>query len=408
MENQNSPDISQESLTHNPSSLNLNMTNDLNNSNDSFLLPSVPTMLPQISAERFQHARRLMQVPICSTSSVASCYSNTNTPDMRTFTETPNSAQGFNTPTSSGTEEILRRSNSRIMSPFPDNFPLSGPSKYICGPPGGTPFPRYKETTPINENESLFGEIKSEKVNPPALNLTEVDIDSIPIVFDTSNEYELGMPPVPFNTPVTPETQKAEVRYIDEMESSFSTGSNYNIDLDDKRLMSDLCEVAAKLENEEKRKQIQEKQDLKRIVTREHSLEELLNEMPESKRNIITESSYTSTFYKKDTPRRIRVTPKNRPSNKYNDLSLDEVEKLTSVRRQAMEYKGAMSIAEKETVRREKINDSISILRKIIPTVTDTTENTEVFEITARYVAFLKQKSEGKHDRGYLYEHLEL
>lgn len=273
------------------------------------------------------------------------------------------------------------------------------------------------------QREELGVELRKEKIRQQLFerrNITnedflEMDIDSIPIVWDTPYDCEKAIPPVPFNTPVTPvfnDSQKfSQFAYVNAMNSSCSSSLSHDIDLDDQQLMSNLYEAAAKLENEEKRKQTLEKQDLKRIVTRDHSLDELLKEMPESKQNTIPESySYTQSLSlnKKDVARRLKVAPKNRPSNKYNDLSLDEVEKLTSVRRQAMEYKGAMSIAEKETVRREKINDSISILRKIIPTVTDSTENTEVFEIAARYVAFLRQKTEGKHDRGYLYEHLEL
>jgi len=256
--------------------------------------------------------------------------------------------------------------------------------------------------------------LKKEKICPPVLNLTEVDLDTIPIIWDTSSEYEIGLPRVPFNTPVTPdiaETQRTlAASDANIMESSFSSYHNmsHRIDLNDKRLMSDLYEAAAKQEKEDKRKQILEKHDKQRIVTREHSLDELLRDMPETKENNIAKSSYTNKIKGKDMNRRIRLTPKHRPSNKYNDLTLDEVEKLSSERRQAMEYKGAMSVAEKETARRERINVSISILRKIIPTVTDSTENTEVFEIAARYLAFLKRKTEGKHDRGYLYEHLEL
>lgn len=106
--------------------------------------------------------------------------------------------------------------------------------------------------------------------------------------------------------------------------------------------------------------------------------------------------------------RKIRSSAKERPSNKYTNLTIDELEKVNYERRQATEYKGAMSIAEKEIIRREKINDSLSMLRKIIPTITDLTENSEVFEVTARYVAFLRHKTEGKYDRDYLYENLEL
>lgn len=106
--------------------------------------------------------------------------------------------------------------------------------------------------------------------------------------------------------------------------------------------------------------------------------------------------------------RRQTASPRIRPSNKYTDTSMDEIEKVSVRRRQATEYKGAMSVAEKEIVRRERINESLSMLRKIIPSVTCLTENTEVYEITARYVAFLKQKTEAKYDRDYLYENMEL
>lgn len=254
----------------------------------------------------------------------------------------------------------------------------------------------------------------------PLTDISQVMSDNA--VFETPSHYYLNSsiiyPPAPFNTPVTPKFHKSQnsPTNIENADTTDLTLPVYQMephtsDLNDCNLLTDLCEAAAKHEKDEKIKLVSERREKQRIATKEHSLDELLNEMPATQFD--SEEEDKTNFRKMSKGkgiknRKFKISRKERPSNKYGNLTIDEVEKVNCERQEVTEYKGAMSIAEKEIIRRGKINDSISLLRKIIPTVTDSTENTEVFEITARYAAFLRQKTEGKYDRGYLYDNLEL
>lgn len=270
----------------------------------------------------------------------------------------------------------------------------------------------------IHNSDPLLTQSHS-SLTSPVTDVSQIMVDNA--VFETPSHFYLNSsiiyPPAPFNTPVTPKFCKSQNSR--NMENADKTDltlpvfhmQHHTSDLNDSNLLTDLCEAAEKHEKEEKIKLVSERREKLGIAKTEYSLDDLLNEMPATsvefeeavKDNISKASKKKGTKHRK-----LKIGRRQRPSNKYGNLTMDEVEKVSCERQEVTEYKGAMSIAEKEIVRRGKINDSISLLRKIIPTVTDSTENTEVFEITARYAAFLREKTEGKYDRGYLYENLEL
>jgi len=66
------------------------------------------------------------------------------------------------------------------------------------------------------------------------------------------------------------------------------------------------------------------------------------------------------------------------------------------------EYRSPMSVNDKEVRRRNRISSCISMLRKIVPGVTEDTENTEVFEASAKYIAYLKQRVGKEFDKEFL------
>lgn len=426
-------------------------------SNDSFLIPAVPSLTSKMSIERIHNARKLMQLPSPTTN--VTPQRSDSIIEINFNTDSHCSSQEiFSTPRSSGTRDVLRDCSMYASPSFPDNFPLSGSSEYVSGPPGGTPFPRHKTSPKILANLSLDVVNRSPiSVKPPILNLSEGDWetniqtdlcpvqsilsdptlllspDQSHIQCDHNGEYEtpshyylnssIVLPPVPFNSPVTPGFFPATAELFtmakegDDMAFTILPSENIqnqNSDIDDSKLLEDLCNAAAKQEEEDKIRHMAEKHDKHRIFTGDHSLEELLNEMPIRKdiQGGSMDCQYLSEAKRaKREERKIRQLteiPKPRVSNKYTHLTAEEVERISLQRRVATEYKGAMTTAQKEIVRRGNINDCLSMLRKIIPGISDSTENTEVYEITARYVAFLKEKTEGKHDRNYLYENLEL
>jgi len=404
--------------------------------------------------ERIHNARKLMQLP--SPAANVTPQRSDSIVEINFNTDGHCSSQeSFSTPPSSGTRDELRDCSMYASPSFPDNFPLSGSCEYVSGPPGGTPFPRHKTSPKILANLSLDVVNRSPTTTkPPILNLSEGDwetniqtdlgpVQNIPsdptllispdqshIQCDLNGEYEtpshyyfnnsIVLPPVPFNSPVTPGFFPATAELFtmaregDDMAFTILPSENIqneNSGIDDSKLLEDLCNAAAKQEEEDKIRQRADKHDKHRIFTGDHSLEELLNEMPISKdfQGRPMDCQYLSEAKRaKREERKLRQLKEIRPSNKYTHLTADEVERISLQRRVATEYKGAMTTAQKEIVRRGNINDCLSMLRKIIPGISDTTENTEVYEITARYVAFLKEKTEGKHDRNYLYENLEL
>lgn len=88
-------------------------------------------------------------------------------------------------------------------------------------------------------------------------------------------------------------------------------------------------------------------------------------------------------------------------------MSVDELEAMSN-QKKITEYKAPMSISEKEVRRRNRINSSISVLRKIVPGITGDTENTDVYETTAKYILFLKQVVGAAHDKAFLSEMIPL
>jgi len=90
-------------------------------------------------------------------------------------------------------------------------------------------------------------------------------------------------------------------------------------------------------------------------------------------------------------------------------MSAAEVEKMAEVKNGIREWKSPISVKDKEVRRRLRINTSISMLRKIVPGVTDETENTQVFEAAAKYMAYLKKEAgNGVHDKEFLAEYMPL
>lgn len=436
-------------------------------SNGSFLMPALPPISSKTSSERKPCPKKLMQIPSGTTSFPITPHRSLSTSQTENFfgDQTGSAQHNLSTPSSSETKDLLRSCSVPRM-PFPDYFPLSPEANVVCGPPGGTPFPRRKESS--TGSKSSTAGMGNHSIVPPILNLSEDDLcgsfnqiegsqsaqkmqeellqlledneiqiistphahqmplgSSIPYesnIFSDKEETLLSpqyyhnssivIPPVPFNTPVTPICPtmcdyNMEINNMRTMNSSLvaSTDDEFKSDLNDSRLMKALSEAASMQERAEK------EQQMEKIDAKHQTLEDLLNEMSSTKQNGEQKASSSSkhgTKGKDITSPKWRANKKIRPSSRYTDTPMTEIEKMSVERRQATEYKGAMSIAEKEIIRREKINDCLSRLRQIVPTLTHSTENIEVYETTARYAAFLQQKTDGMYDREYLYKNMEL
>lgn len=89
-------------------------------------------------------------------------------------------------------------------------------------------------------------------------------------------------------------------------------------------------------------------------------------------------------------------------------MSVEEVERVCEDKR-VTEYKPPNSVYEKEVRRRDKIATCLSMLRQVVPGITPETDNTAVFEMTAKYVTFLKDKvGDKEQDKLFLKERMTL
>jgi len=89
-------------------------------------------------------------------------------------------------------------------------------------------------------------------------------------------------------------------------------------------------------------------------------------------------------------------------------MSVEEVERLSEDMK-VTEYKAPNSIYDKEVRRRAKIATCLSMLRQVVPGVTEDTDNTAVFEKTAKYVTFLREKvGDQEQDKLFLKERMTL
>lgn len=79
----------------------------------------------------------------------------------------------------------------------------------------------------------------------------------------------------------------------------------------------------------------------------------------------------------------------------------DDVEKM-SIDSKVVEFHAPSNMNEKETIRRKRISCAISMLRQIVPGVDDSSDNTEIYEMTAKYILFLKDKLGSEHDKDFL------
>ncbi len=62
------------------------------------------------------------------------------------------------------------------------------------------------------------------------------------------------------------------------------------------------------------------------------------------------------------------------------------------------------TVADKETSRRTRINDTVELLREAVPGCDLVADKAEVYEITAKYILYMKSKVGNAHDREFLKE----
>ncbi len=84
---------------------------------------------------------------------------------------------------------------------------------------------------------------------------------------------------------------------------------------------------------------------------------------------------------------------------------MDEVELMTREAR-ISPCNPAESLNEREVARRERIQSSLDLLRKLVPGVRDDSDKVEVYEKTSKYVLFLKSKVGAQFDVDFLHEFL--
>jgi len=92
------------------------------------------------------------------------------------------------------------------------------------------------------------------------------------------------------------------------------------------------------------------------------------------------------------------VTYKRKPSGFNSNrkdvckgMSTEQVEKL-SLDKKITEYKRPKSVYDKEVRRRDKLATNLSMLRQLVPGITERTDNTQVFEMASEYIIFLQSK----------------
>ena len=87
-------------------------------------------------------------------------------------------------------------------------------------------------------------------------------------------------------------------------------------------------------------------------------------------------------------------------------MTVADLEKM-SEEMKITDYCPPKDVHEKEMRRRKRISACICMLRKIVPGITDATENAEVFEISAKYLAYLKAKVGTQYDAAFLLEQMQ-
>jgi len=89
------------------------------------------------------------------------------------------------------------------------------------------------------------------------------------------------------------------------------------------------------------------------------------------------------------------------------NMSTEEFERFTQEKK-ISDWVEPKSIYDKETRRREKTATRLSMLRQLVPGVTPETDNTTLYEETARYLVFLREKLDNKKelDKQFLKQHM--
>jgi len=89
------------------------------------------------------------------------------------------------------------------------------------------------------------------------------------------------------------------------------------------------------------------------------------------------------------------------------NMSTEEFERFTQEKK-ISDWVEPKSIYDKETRRREKTATRLSMLRQLVPGVTSETDNTTLYEETARYLVFLREKLDNKKelDKQFLKQHM--
>lgn len=186
-----------------------------------------------------------------------------------------------------------------------------------------------------------------------------------------SRPHVFHVPPTPFNS------------------MSTSTDTNHTD-------ISDLIVITSALEEEGYGLQIG--QEIALEVGQEPDQEKMQDKMPEAE--VGQEDIPNPTPNAVTNKRKLAFNPNRKDVCK--GMSTEQVEKLSSDKK-ITEYKRPKTVYDKEVRRRDKLATNLSMLRQVVPGITEKTDNTAVFEMASSYIIFLKSKvGDKEHDKLFL------